>query len=80
MVFEEVFGVEIPKAGADGFLSPRENRELAELHVYHRPPNKEAAAMPRKLAGAQNNLQLAEGLNGAWRREQIAAMLREFLK
>ena len=64
MVFEEVFGVEIPNAGADNFLTPREVVDWREIQLYNQRPDKEAAAMLRKLARDQNNPQLAEGLNG----------------
>ena len=36
-----------------------------------------AAALLKRLAKAHNNPELAEGLEGTWRREQIAAIVRE---
>jgi len=43
-------------------------------------PNKAAAALLRKLAKDQDNPELAMGLEGTWRREQIAAIVREMLR
>jgi hypothetical protein len=34
----------------------------------------------RKLAKSHNNPELAEGLEGTWRREQIAAIVREIFR
>jgi hypothetical protein len=34
----------------------------------------------RKLAKGRNNPELAEGLEGTWRREQIAAIIREIFR
>jgi hypothetical protein len=36
--------------------------------------------MLRRLAKAHNNPELAEGLEGTWRREQIAAIVREIFR
>jgi len=41
--------------------------------------NQYAADFMKKLAKAQGNPGLAEGLNGSWRREQIAAVVKELL-
>jgi hypothetical protein len=51
-----------------------------ERHLSNQRPNKEAAALLRKLAKAHNNPELAEGLEGTWRREQIAAIVREIFR
>ena len=77
MLIEEVFGTEIPDSDARSFGSQQEMVDWLELHLSNRRPNKEAAALLRKLAKAHNNPELAEGLEGTWRREQIAAIVRE---
>lgn len=41
--------------------------------------NRYAADFLKKLAKTQGNPRLAEGLKGSWRREQIAAVVRELL-
>ena len=48
-----------------------------ELHLSNQRPSKGAAALLKRLAKAHNNPELAEGLEGTWRREQIAAIVRE---
>ena len=77
MLFEEIFGTEIPDGDTENFGSPREISDWLEAHLSNRRPNKQAAAFLRKLAKTHNNSELAEGLEGTWRREQIAAILRE---
>ena len=80
MLIEEVFGTEIPDDDAETFGSPREMVDWLELHLSNQRPNKQAAALLRKLAKAHDNPQLAEGLEGTWRREQIAAVVRELFR
>jgi hypothetical protein len=77
MLIEEVLGTEIPDGDAKNFSSPREMVDWLELHLSNQRPNKQAAALLRKLAKAHDNPHLAEGLEGTWRREQIAAIVRE---
>jgi Phosphopantetheine attachment site len=77
MLIEEIFGTDIPDSDAETFGSPQEMVDWLELHLSNRRPNKEAAALLRKLAKAHDNPELAEGLDGTWRREQIAAIVRE---
>jgi hypothetical protein len=77
MVVEEIFGAEILDDDCDNLGSPGEVVNWLELHLSNQRPNKEAAAMLRKLAKAHNSPELAEGLEGTWRREQIAAVVRE---
>ena len=77
MLIEEVFGTEIPDGDAETFGSPRELVDWLELHLSNQRPSKRAAALLKKLAKAHNNPELAEGLEGTWRREQIAAIVHE---
>ena len=80
MLIEEILGTEIPDGDADNFGSPREMVDWLERHLSNQRPTKEAAAVLRKLAKAHNNPELAEGLGGTWRREQIAAIVREIFR
>jgi len=48
--------------------------------LSNRRPNIHAVAFIRELEKTHNNPELAEGLNGAWRREQIEAILREIFR
>jgi hypothetical protein len=80
MLVEEIFETEIPDNDAKDFGSPREIVDQLEPHLSNRRPNKQAAALLRKLAKAHNNPELAEGLDGTWRREQIAAIVREIFR
>ena len=80
ILIEEIFGTDLPDHDVEGFGSPREMVDWLEPHLSNRRPNKEAAAFLRKLAKTQNRPELAEGLEGTWRREQIAAIIREILR
>jgi phosphopantetheine binding protein len=80
MLIEEVFGTEIPDNDAENFGSPREMVDWLELHLSNQRPNKGVAAFLRKLANDHNDPELAEGLEGTWRREQIAAIVREIFR
>jgi hypothetical protein len=77
MITEEVFGTEIPDGDAETFGSPREMVDSLELHLSNQRPSKGASALLKRLAKAHNKPELAEGLEGTWRREQIAAIVRE---
>jgi hypothetical protein len=77
LLIEEIFGTDIPGNGAENFGSPREVVDWLEPYLSNQRPNKEAAAMLKKLAKRHNNPELAEGLDGTWRREQIAAIIRD---
>ena len=80
MVLEEVLGVEIPADDAEQCGSPREMVDLLERHLSNRRPTKGAADLLRDLAKSQNHPELAEGLDGVWRRDQIAAIIRELFR
>jgi hypothetical protein len=73
MLVEEVFEVEIPEV----FGSPGEIVDWFEVRWSNQRPNKAACALLKQLTHDQQRSELAEGLNGTWRREQIAAIVRE---
>jgi hypothetical protein len=80
MVLEEVLGIEIPTDDAEQRGSPREMVDWLEQHLSNSRPTKQAAELLKGLAKSQNNPELAEGLQGVWRREQIAAIVRELFR
>ena len=80
ILIEEIFGADIPEIDAENFSSPREIVDWLECHLSNRRPNKEAAAFLKKLAKTYDNPELAQGLEGTWRREQIAAIVREIFR
>ena len=80
MVLEEILGVEIHADDTDQCGSPREMVDLLEHHLANQRPTKKAADLLRALAKSQNSPELAQGLDGVWRREQIAAVIRELFR
>lgn len=80
MVLQEVLGIEIPADDAEQSGSPREMVDLLEHHLSNQRPTKKAGELLRGLAKSQDNPELAEGLDGVWRREQIAAIIRELFR
>jgi len=79
MLFEEVFGTNIPD-DTETLSNPRAMVDWLEPLLSNWGPGKQAAALLRKLAKAQQRPELAEGLDRAWRREQIAAVIREIFR
>jgi hypothetical protein len=78
MAIEEVLGVEIP--GSTRFESLAEIVDRLEAVLSNRRPNIEAVALLRKIAKDRQQPELAEGLDMPWRREQIAAIVREWFR
>jgi hypothetical protein len=80
MLVEEIFGTDIPEGDAEHAGSEHEMVDWLERYLSNQPPNKEAQAFLKKLAKSQQRPELSEGLNGTWRREQIAAIVREIFR
>jgi hypothetical protein len=80
MLIEEIFGTEIPDWNARRLGTLAEIVDWLEFHLSNRRPNKEAAARLRKLAKAHERPELAERLQGTWRREQIEAIVRDIFR
>jgi hypothetical protein len=80
MVFEEVFDTQITDDEAERCGSPSEIVDILERRLSNDRPNMQAVALLRKIAKEQAQPELAEGLEGTWRREQIAAIVRKFLR
>jgi hypothetical protein len=79
MALEEVLEIEIPENEAELCGSPHEMVDVLERHLSNQRPTKRAAELLRGIAESRNNPELAEGLDRVWRREQIAAIIREML-
>ncbi len=80
MALEEVLEIEIPDDEAEQCGSPREMVDMLERHLSNQRPTKRAAERLRSIAKSRSNPELAEGLDRAWRREQIAAIIRELFR
>jgi hypothetical protein len=80
MLIEEIFGTEAPDYDGENFSSPGEMADWLGPHLSKQRPNREAARVLRRLAKAHNKPELAEDLEGTWRREQIAAIVREIFR
>lgn len=77
---EELFETNIRDQEAESFGSPAEIVDWLELHVSNQRPGKHAIAFLKGLAEAHQNPELAEGLEQPWRREQIAAIIRQIVQ
>ncbi len=80
MAFEEAFEVHLPDTGPEALSGPNELVDWLEVSISNQRPNKAARALLRKLAKDQQSPELARGLDGPWRREQIAAIVREICR
>lgn len=80
MAFEEAFDVEIPDDDLGRLENPSEIIDRLDRVLSNQRPNEAAKALLKKLAKEQQRPELAEGLEGTWRREQIAAIVREMLR
>jgi hypothetical protein len=80
MALEEVLGIEVPSNDAEQFGTSREMVDWLESRLSNQRPNQKSAALLRGLAKSQNDPELAEGLDRTWRREQIAAIIREMFQ
>lgn len=80
MSLEEFLGIEIPDDEAESIGSPREFVDVLERKLSNSRPNRAQRAFLQKLAREQQRPELAEGLDRPWRREQIAAIVREIFR
>jgi hypothetical protein len=80
IVLEEALEIEISDYEAEQCGSPREMVDMLERHLSKQRPTKRAAELLRSIAKSRNNPEGAEGLDRAWRREQIAAIIRELFR
>jgi Phosphopantetheine attachment site len=80
MSIEEFLDIEIADREAESIGSPRELVDVLEKKLSNSKPNRSAKLFLKKLASDQQRPELAEGLERTWRREQIAALVREVLR
>jgi len=76
MFVEELLG-EVPNEHAG---SQREIVDWLQAHLTNTQPNGQARALLKELARNLQWPELAEGLDQPWRREQIAAIIREIFR
>lgn len=77
MFFENIFDTHIPDDDSKHFGGPLEVEEWLAQHLSKQRPKPDTAELLRKLAEAQQRPELAEGLDGTWRSEQISALVRD---
>ena len=80
MALEEVLEIEISDDEAEQCGSPREMVDILERHLSKERPTKRAVELLRNIAKSRNNPELAEGLDGVWRREQVAAIIGDLFR
>jgi hypothetical protein len=80
MAIEKAFEVDIAAFDANIFDRPRQLVDWLEVQLLNQRPNKAARALLKKLAHDQQRPELAEGLDGQWRHEQIEAIVREIFR
>lgn len=80
MMIEDIFGIAIPEAGTEQFGDTRAIVDWLEIYLSNQRPNKRASAVLRRLAEDYNQLELVRDLDGLWRREQIAAVIRKIFR
>ena len=80
IALEELFEIEIPDREAETFGSPREIVNSLEGALGESPPNKEAAEVLKRIAKEEDRPELIRDLNGLWRRDQIAAIIRTIFR
>ena len=76
-VFGNVFGDSVFNSPPPLSRTPRELVDNLERLLSNERPNAKAIVMLRKLARSQRRPEIAEGLEGTWRREQISAIVRD---
>src|SRR5436853_5333757 len=80
IALEELFEVEITDDEAEKLESPRDIVDLLEKLLSNCRPNARAKALLKRLAKSREDKSLAEDFSGCWRREQIAAIIREMFR
>ena len=77
---EDIFNVRIADDDAKYIVGPLKMEEWLALHMPKQRPTPEAAELLRLLAEVQHRPELAEDLDGSWRREQISALVRDIFR
>jgi hypothetical protein len=79
MALEEFFVIEIPDREAEAFGNPREIVDTLEALLANSRPNQKAVEMFKRIAKKEDRPELLKDVNGLWRRDQIAAIIRAIL-
>jgi len=74
--FGNIFGDSLFGSPPPLSQTPRKLVDNLEQLLSNERPYKHAAALLRELAPKQRRPEIAEGLEGTWRREQIATIVR----
>ena len=74
--FGDIFGDSVLDFPPPPSQTPHELVDNLERLLSNERPNRHAATLLRELARHQRRPEIAEGLKGTWRREQIAAIVR----
>ena len=80
MFCENIFDTHIPSEDAEHFGGPLGMEEWLEVHLSNQRPKQDTAQLLRMLARSQQRPELAQGLDGPWRREQISALVRDIFR
>jgi acyl carrier protein len=80
MFCENIFDIFIPDDEVPGFDGAGGMEKWLELRLSNQRPKKDAAALLRMLAEAQQRPELAQGLGGTWRCDQVSAIVREIFR
>jgi len=80
MFCENIFDTHIPDEDAEHFGGSLGMEEWLERNLSNQRPTQDAAELLRMLARTQQQPELAEGLDGTWRREQISALVHEIFR
>jgi hypothetical protein len=80
MAIEESLGIEIPDVDAVTLGDPRQIVDWLALRLAGKHIDQQPALVLENLARRHGTPEIAVGLDGTWRRYQIAALVREILR
>ena len=80
MFLENIFETHIPDECSKHVGDPFGTEKSLERQLWNQRPKKDAAALLRILAEGQQRPELAEDLDGLWRRNQISAIVRDIFR
>jgi hypothetical protein len=79
IAIEEAVGVNIPDADAEAMATPRHVVEWLLPRIGNAAPNQIASLLLKKVSARENRSELTDALTEPWRREQVAAVVREIV-
>ena len=80
MLCENILDTHIPDEDAEHSGGSLGMEEWLERNLSNQRPTQDAAELLRMLAKTQQQPELAEGLDGTWRREQISALITDIFR